>query len=66
MAPLVAMVVGGVVRAVIAAASGAGVATSIEMGEQGVHVQDDVQALVSAVGVIITILWSAWQKRQVQ
>jgi len=65
MAPFVAMVVGSLVRAGLAAVSGAGAITAPSMqAESAVTATDDVQLLMSAVGGVITILWSMWQKKK--
>lgn len=67
MAPFVAMLVGSVVRTVLAAASGVGAGTSmtVEQGVPSVQAGDEFQAFLSALGIVVTFLWSAWQKRKV-
>jgi ribosomal protein S5 len=65
MAPFVAMVLGTIVRNVITAAGAAGVATSPSVQGAGVAVGDDAQALVSAIGVVISLAWGMWQKSRV-
>lgn len=62
MAPLVAAVLGSVIRSAILTAAGAGVATSNTV-QLGTDVSDDAQALGSAIAALITLAWGMWQKR---
>lgn len=65
MNPLLISIIGGVVRAGIAAASGAAAATAPSAQvDSTVPVSDDMQLLMSAIGGVVTILWTMWQKRK--
>lgn len=58
-------IIGSVIRTVLAVASGAGAATAPSVtGPTEVAPTDDLQLLISAIGGLVTVIWSIYQKRR--
>ena len=61
MSPLLIAVIGTVVRSVLAVGGSAGVATS-DAVQAGSGLGGDLQAIFSAISVLVSLLWGVWQK----
>lgn len=58
-------IIGSVIRTVLAVASGAGAATAPSVtAPTEVAPTDDLQLLISAIGGLVTVIWSIYQKRR--
>lgn len=65
MNPFLISIIGSVIRTALAVASGAAAITapSIQSGTS-IPMTDDMQLLMSAIGSVITLLWSMYQKKK--